>query len=334
MSASRSVAAAQRRRAGPSEPQQAVRGPNTSINSSQVFSQQPNQMRPGTTGRLAGQQAALQQQQYLQQQQPQQQNNIAQTSTSKMTIPQAITLITLRLGRLENQLAGSEVNSSSINGSLENALVESILQRLDSLEQYQSDNSELSHVDPVKNSNLEEEIVKIKQQLETCKLGVTSLRSTTTVSSKDLKTFKSELDALKVEFFHTKNLIEDLQLVYDNDNKNESLLEVDYAHNNETLSSHINFQNQNTSSDNELELELDLGLETIVEETKANVNVNEESLDLALVPSENIEESVEPSSLKEIIQQELKQSGVYINEPVVNTNTSKKQGKYNKNHNK
>ena len=303
MSASRSVAAAQRRRAGPSEPQQAVRGPNTSINSSQVFSQQPNQMRPGTTGRLAGQQAALQQQQYLQQQQPQQ-NNIAQTSTStsKMTIPQAITLITLRLGRLENQLAGSEVNSSSINGSLENALVESILQRLDSLEQYQSDNSELSHVDPVKNSNLEEEIVKIKQQLETCKLGVTSLRSTTTVSSKDLKTFKAELDALKVEFFHTKNLIEDLQLVYDNDNKNDSLLEVDYAHNNETLSSHINFQNQNTSSDNELELELDLGLETIVEETKANVN--EESLDLALVPSENIEESVEPSSLKEIIQQE------------------------------
>ena len=325
MSASRSVAAAQRRRAGPSEPQQAVRGPNTSINSSQVFSQQPNQMRPGTTGRLAGQQAALQQQQP-------QQNNIAQTSTSKMTIPQAITLITLRLGRLENQLAGSEVNSSSINGSLENALVESILQRLDSLEQYQSDNSELSHVDPVKNSNLEEEIVKIKQQLETCKLGVTSLRSTTTVSSKDLKTFKAELDALKVEFFHTKNLIEDLQLVYDNDNKNDSLLEVDYAHNNETLSSHINFQNQNTSSDNELELELDLGLETIVEETKANVN--EESLDLALVPSENIEESVEPSSLKEIIQQELKQSGIYINEPAVNTNTSKKQGKNNKNHNK
>ena len=331
MSASRSVAAAQRRRAGPSEPQQAVRGPNTSINSSQVFSQQPNQMRPGTTGRLAGQQAALQQQQYLQQQ-PQQQNNIVQgQNTSKMTIPQAITLITLRLGRLENQLAGSEVNSSSINGSLENALVESILQRLDSLEQYQSDNSELSHVDPVKNSNLEEEIVKIKQQLETCKLGVTSLRSTTTVSSKDLKTFKAELDALKVEFFHAKNLIEDLQVVYDNDNKNESLLEVDYAHNNETLSSHINFQNQNTSSDNELDL--DLGLETIVEES--NTNTNEESVDL--VPSEHIEESVlesEPSSLKEIIQQELKQSGVYINEPVVNTNTSKKQGKYNKNHNK
>ena len=41
MSTSRSVAAAQRRRAGPPEPQQQARGPNTSINSSQVFS--PNQ---------------------------------------------------------------------------------------------------------------------------------------------------------------------------------------------------------------------------------------------------------------------------------------------------
>jgi hypothetical protein len=296
-------------------------------------------MRPGTTGRLAGQQAALQQQQYLQQQnnssvQSQNMNTSTSTSTSKMTIPQAITLITLRLGRLENQLSSSESNTSINGSSLENALVESILQRLDALEQFQSESSEDvgsgSSVN-LKNNILEEEIVKIKQQLETCKLGVTSLRSTTTVSSKDLKTFKSELDALKIDFFHTKNLIEDLQVVYDN--KNENLLEVDYAdnNNNETLSSHMNFQNVNSNSNSDTELE------TIVEVEETHPN--DESVDL--VNNENNESVMEselvnePSSLKEIIQQELKQSGVYIEEPsnnTSNTNSSnKKQGRYNKN---
>ena len=77
MSANRSVQAAQRRRAGPtnSEPGIPGRGPQPSINSAQMFA---NQARPGQgpsmpTGRLAGQQAAMQQQQ-MQQQRMQQQS--------------------------------------------------------------------------------------------------------------------------------------------------------------------------------------------------------------------------------------------------------------------
>ena len=65
MSANRSVQAAQRRRAGGPEPAAPGRGPQPSINSSQMFSgqgqqqqqQQQQQIRPGPTGRLAGQQA-------------------------------------------------------------------------------------------------------------------------------------------------------------------------------------------------------------------------------------------------------------------------------------
>jgi len=338
MSASRSVAAAQRRRAGPLEPQQAIRGPNTSINSSQVFSQpqqniQSSQMRAGTTGRLAGQQAAIQQQQYLQQQ-PQLQQQNTQSKNNQMTVPQAITLITLRLGKIENQLAGSELNPLN-NGSLENALIESILQRLDSLEQNQNENNDVVGSSVI-NTNLEEEIIKIKQQLETCKLGVTSLRSTTTVSNKDLKAFKSELDALKIEFFHTKNLLEDLQVVYDN--KNESLLDVDYAPHNDSLSSRLNFQNDldNIVEEESTYIVDSTDNEVVTVENQENMELSNDKL--LLEPESNIVNELitepEPSSLKEIIQQELKQSGVFINENVNlpnNVTNNKKQGKYNKN---
>jgi hypothetical protein len=105
MSSSRSVAAAQRRRAGPTV-ETPTRGPNTSIGSSQVFNQNQQQqgMRPGTTGRLAGQQAAVSQQQYLQGNQNQSSEPSGGLNPLKMSIPQAITLVSLRLGKLENQI--------------------------------------------------------------------------------------------------------------------------------------------------------------------------------------------------------------------------------------
>ena len=95
MSANRSVQAAQRRRAGGPEPAAPGRGPQPSINSSQMFSgqgqqQQQQQIRPGTSGRLAGQQAQVQQQQQMQN--PMQQSG--ESGVSKITIAQAITLTT------------------------------------------------------------------------------------------------------------------------------------------------------------------------------------------------------------------------------------------------
>jgi len=127
MSANRAVQAAQRRRAGPPDPQPPGRGPQPSIHSAQAFyPQQP----PAVGGRLAGQHhAQLQQQQHqqrYQQQQQQQRYSAPQnqyqeepaTATgihgiSKMTISQAITLITLRLGAVETKLMEMEHNPSS-----------------------------------------------------------------------------------------------------------------------------------------------------------------------------------------------------------------------------
>ena len=101
MSANRSVQAAQRRRAGGPEPAAPGRGPQPSINSSQMFSgqgqqqQQQQQMRPGTTGRLAGQQAQQMQQQQQQQMKQQQQqggNSEGLAGISKMTLAQLLLL--------------------------------------------------------------------------------------------------------------------------------------------------------------------------------------------------------------------------------------------------
>jgi hypothetical protein len=73
---------------------------------SQSQGQQQGQIRPGTSGRLAGQQAQLQQQQMQQQmkQQMQEPKDQGLASVNRMTLAQAITLITLRLGKVETHL--------------------------------------------------------------------------------------------------------------------------------------------------------------------------------------------------------------------------------------
>jgi hypothetical protein len=336
MSTSRSVAAAQRRRAGPPEPQQ-IRGPNTSINSSQVFSQQQQQpqLRPGTTGRLAGQQASLQQQQFQQQQQQQQQQpNLKQDINqqgSKMTLPQAITLITLRLGRLETQV--SQLDNTSLvneNGEIvDSQLIDSILERLDFLEQEKLTNENI-------NNNQD-----IKQQLEVIKTTVNTLRNTCTLNNKEIKLFKNEIQTLKTELLNTKYIVEELQY------KTNFSENMDIEENNNI----INNLTSNSNEANSEELNIELGLKLELESTlnyEPDINENIEpsfdnnadinsDLNLNLGTESLINNSTESNdneniSLKEIIQQELKQSGISIisNNPQVNNKKSGKSQKSSK----
>lgn len=189
MSSSRSVAAAQKRRAGPPDPPQPHRGPQTSISSSQAF--QP--VRPGTSGRLAGQHASLQQQQM---QQAQQEQNTA-TSSSKMSVPQAITLITLRLGRLESQLQNLDLQNLAQNESGNtNPILETILERLSLLEQKSLENAAL------------------KQQMEIFKPALVSLKN---MSAKESKEMKISIDSMRNEIELTKAMVQDLRSFVTND---------------------------------------------------------------------------------------------------------------------
>ena len=226
MSANRSVQAAQRRRAGPtSEPGIPGRGPQPSINSAQMFA---NQARPGSgpnipTGRLAGQQAAMQQtamQQTAMQQQSyqhsqQEQKNDKLSSVSKMTIAQAITLITLRLGAVESKLlhAPDGIQSVSMDGetNMDSGILQSMMSRLESLEKRSSSTS---------GSVSTPELNLLKQQFESVKNAVIQNKGSTTSLVKENVILKTQIENLKRDLSDTKELLVALQtLTMDNSQK-------------------------------------------------------------------------------------------------------------------
>jgi hypothetical protein len=234
MSANRSVQAAQRRRAGPQDGGMPGRGPQPSINSAQMFA---NQARPGQgpsmpTGRLAGQQAAMQQKQMQQQsqQQSQQQKTEGVAGVSKMTIAQAITLITLRLGAVETKIMELEHESQSHGMSfdgqenvvlIDKNVIQSITSRLESLEKRSATGSTGSASGP--------EVTLLKQQFETIKQAVVQTKGATLTIVKDNKELNNQVDSLKKELTETRELLSAIQnLTMDNSKKIMELSSEDF----------------------------------------------------------------------------------------------------------
>ena len=138
MSSSRSIAAARSRRAGESQPPVSGGRPVTSIASHSAFVQQQMPPPPSNNVRIA--KAPMQQQQ---QQMPQQ----GASPFTKLSISDAIGLVTLRLGRVEQfiidfengEIEGQHPNSggSSIPENskiVDNSVLTTIVNRLDALE--------------------------------------------------------------------------------------------------------------------------------------------------------------------------------------------------------
>jgi len=214
MSANRSVQAAQRRRAGPSNNEPAIpgRGPQPSINSAQMFA---NQAKPGSgpsipTGRIAGQQAAMQQQQMQHQTQHPQNNKLS--SVTKMTIPQAITLITLRLGVLESKVMNPDYsNNMSFDGEsgIDPGFLQSIMARLEDLENR-----------PASTTSSTPELNLLKQQMETIKQAVVQSKNSTVALVKENTALKTQVENMRKELSETKELVMALQnLTMDNSQK-------------------------------------------------------------------------------------------------------------------
>jgi hypothetical protein len=209
MSANRSVQAAQRRRAGPSNSEPGIpgRSPQPSINSAQMFA---SQARPGQgpnipNGRLAGQHAAMQQQQMQQQSLKNQQNQQSDklSSVSKMTIPQAITLITLRLGAVETKLLNkNDIGSNiSIDGD-DDGFLQNIMARLETLE-----NRSTTSIGSTP------EISLLKQQFETIKQSVVQSKNTIVSLVKENSIVKAQVDNINKELIDIKSLIQSLNTV-------------------------------------------------------------------------------------------------------------------------
>ena len=262
MSQNRAVQAAQRRRAGAPEPAAPGRGPQPSINSSQLFSQGQQgqqgqgQMRPGTNGRLAGQQAQLQQQQMQQQmkQQMSEPRDQGLASVNRMTLAQAITLITLRLGKVETHLQEHDNSQMSVS-ELDSGIIDVIMSRLDALESQGPSQSQSQS--PVTNSNSSLEVTALKQNVDVLKTAISQSKSSLAVLTNEHKALKQEVESLKAELASLQGLtmennqqIMKLSLAVDLDGDADLNLEEDEL---EELSNDNN-DNDNTldNDDNEI----------------------------------------------------------------------------------
>jgi hypothetical protein len=219
MSANRSVLAAQRRRAGPTNAEPGIpgRGPQPSINSSQMFASQ-------------GKSVQGLKQQPSQQQQPTKSEGLS--SVSKMTIPQAITLITLRLGSLESKLmnmqdSGITNNMMQMEGEenmvlIDKNVIQSITSRLESLEKRSSTSS---------GSASGPEVNLLKQQVESIKQAVIKTNSASTNLAKDNKDLKIQVENLKTELTETKELLQALQNITMDNSQKLMNIPIDMANN-------------------------------------------------------------------------------------------------------
>ena len=217
---SASNAAALRRRAAPpgKEP---MRGQHPSVTPQQVLSQ--NQGRPINipSGRLAGQHAALQQQAHMQQSLYEQSQQKQQNKP--LTVLQAITLITLRLGKVESTLIELEqrmelgqhneyiIRESDINSSAD---LQDILARLESLEKRNAAPSAPA------TSGSSQELILLKQQLDAVKAGFVQSKNMILASSKEAKEAKVIADKLHEQINSTSQMVSELQtIVFENSQK-------------------------------------------------------------------------------------------------------------------
>ena len=273
MSANRAVQAAQRRRAGGPEPAPPGRGPQPSINSSQIFSQQQQQqgqqqqIRPGTNGRLAGQHAQLQQQQQQQQMKQQMSEPKEQglSSVNKMTLAQAITLITLRLGKVETHLHEQE-HAQFSNSGLDNGMIDVIMSRLEALEtQSQSSASNTATTSATSNtatattSASSLEVNALKQNVELLKSALSQSKSSINVLSHEHKTLRLEVESLKAELVSLQNLAMDnnqqilkLSLAIDLEGDDALNLEDVTDDDNDNLNENLNDNSNESTSKNEI----------------------------------------------------------------------------------
>lgn len=190
-------------RAMPPKQQPPMRNPQPSIKSAQVFTQQQQMQQQGMQRQQQGMQR--QQQGMQRQQQP---NNMpppklnkndyyeetsgreaTNTGTGKITVAQAITLITLRLGSVENKLASANVGQD-----------QSIVERLEQLEERSATSSSPSN----ENYN---------QQLDALTQALIQNKNTTSSVIKENKEFKTQITNLKKELEELKKMVDNVQQI-------------------------------------------------------------------------------------------------------------------------
>jgi hypothetical protein len=225
---SRSLAAARSRRAGENAPPVSGNRPVTSIGSQAAFAQQmppnigynmpppPNNVR--TARAIQQQQPPIRQppqqyQQFYDKQQPQSQNGLP---FSKLSISDAIGLITLRLGRVEQwiietddegdskQQSSSDLSGIPVNHKvIDNSVLTSIINRLDSLEKNGVSSSSSEEF-----SKLSDEIKDLTEQFK--RMGDIVSKHTIDIAKNTEQVFR-----FNRELTETKDILKSFMVKYD-----------------------------------------------------------------------------------------------------------------------
>ena len=190
---SRSLAAARAKRAGETAPPVSGGRPVTSIGSSAAFSHKQQNMPNGNNNVRTGKQ----------QQQEQPKSNLP---FSKLTISDAIGLITLRLGRIEQWVIDNEDSEFSGSSNIpENSkivdvsILNNIVSRLDALEKREIGDN---------NSKISDNVAKLTQQID--KIVEEGNKHNLAISKHTEQLFKFDRDLVE-----TKDLLKTFMMKYD-----------------------------------------------------------------------------------------------------------------------
>jgi len=233
---SRSLAAARARRAGENAPPVSGNRPGTSIGSHAAFAPQqqmpqgynhnaqPNNVRAGRPGQQQQMPPQKQQSDSYQQVQNSQQQEKKALPFTKISISDAIGLITLRLGRVEQWVIDTEIeneenggNTSSLNlpensKIIDSSVLTNIISRLDSIEKREPGTS-----NPEEISNLTESVTKLTEQIG--KIVEEGNKQSLAIAKHTEQLFKFDRDLVE-----TKDLLKTFMIKYDmfaNDTNNK-----------------------------------------------------------------------------------------------------------------
>lgn len=223
---SRSLATARARRSGENMPPVSGNRPGMSNASNSTFAPQPPY--PPTNVRLA---RSSQGQPPLQQQQQQQEPMQNKLPFNKLTISDAIGLITLRLGRVEQWIIETDHENSTENPSLlelpensrviDNSIFTNIINRLDSLEKNITNKGDSSQ-------DFSEDFLKLSEEVTTVSEQLARVSDETTKHTLAVSKHSEQLLRFEREFVETKDILKTFMLKYDNFVKETNDKFVDY----------------------------------------------------------------------------------------------------------
>jgi hypothetical protein len=304
---SRSLAAARARRAGENAPPVSGNRPGTSIGSHAAFAQQmppnmsynmpppPNNVRVGRGQPIPSQQQQAYQQ--VKQSQQQVQNGLPFT---KLSISDAIGLITLRLGRVEQWVIETEHESESKEEStydnsnlpqnskiVDNSVFSSIINRLEAVEK----NEPVGVVNNELVTKLSEDVSRLTEQLT--RIGDEGVKHSLAIAKHTEQLFKFER-----ELVETKDILKTFMIKYD-------LFATD------TNDKFADYEFALSELEKNIKTNVESNVETSVEksENDDNEEVNDsEEAQINDVDTNETSSSIMTVNLKNIIKQELANS--------------------------